>query len=169
MPGAGVPRPIEGSWCVFCALAGIMATLSYPSAGWHGAQMMRPFQPRIEAGKNCGQDPCQPEGRGGLKQSTYRRAMSGWGEPTRLKDLSPFEAQKRLDQVPSAAFSSAQTERGEEDGHVDDPCQTAEEHAQHATQCKKLCSSCYLHAPPPGSVSLPDSHYMLVFCRSFIR
>ena len=130
---------------MFCALAGIMATLSYPSAGWHGAQMMRPFQPRIEAGKNCGQDPCQAEGRGGLKQSTYRRAMSGWGEPTHLKDLSPFEAQKRLDQVPSAAFSSAQREgeREGEDGHVDDPCQTAEEHAKHTTQCKKLCSSCY--------------------------
>jgi hypothetical protein len=90
-------------------------------------------------------DPCQAEGRGGLKQSTYRRAMSGWGEPTHLKDLSPFEAQKRLDQVPSAAFSSAQREgeREGEDGHVDDPCKTAEEHAKHTTQCKKLCSSCY--------------------------
>ena len=61
-------------------------------------------------------DPCQAEGRGGLKQSTYRRAMSGWGEPTHLKDLSPFEAQKRLDQVPSAAFSSAQREGERERG-----------------------------------------------------
>ena len=129
---------------MFCALAGIMATLSYPSTG---GMAHRGCEPRISAGKNCepATDSCQAEGRGGLKQSTYRRAMSGWGEPTHLKDLSPFEAQKRLDQVPSAAFSSAQREgeREGEDGHVDDPCKTAEEHAKHTTQCKKLCSSCY--------------------------
>ena len=127
---------------MFCALAGIMATLSYPSTGGMADRM------RTEnfGGKELwAGDPCQAEGRGGLKQSTYRRAMSGWGEPTHLKDLSPFEAQKRLDQVPSAAFSSAQREgeREGEDGHVDDPCKTAEEHAKHTTQCKKLCSSCY--------------------------